>query len=795
MNIPGRIEDNNDAGNDACFKKDSELKEQDLKSENGSADIMSTCPDGVDPNKLSVVAEHERKVLSKSEKEDMTQGMKKCSKKLSQKGKRVPQKLRGRRYSLRSSQDGVRVLRSMSNVKSKSPAEAMKPAVQAVQPMTKRKKKRRKAQRTSNDEFLASRNRVRYLLTRMSYEQNLIDAYSGEGWKGQNLEKIRPEKELERAKTQILKYKLRLRDAFQRIDSLLSQGKLEESLFDAEGEICSEDISCANCGSKDVTSNNDIILCDGICDRGFHQKCLNPPLLTEDIPPGDQGWLCPACDCKVDCIDLLNEFQGSDLSIEDSWEKVFPEAAAISNGAKQYDESNFPSDDSEDDNYDPNILESHIEDQEEGSSSEESDFTASSKDSEHSKQKKQYDNLGFPSDDSEDDDYDPEGPDPDKDSQKKLSSSDESDFTSDSDDFCAELVINSGLGEVSTSSLSFLKPVDHGDAVKSVMDSKGNSVGQELCSLEADLRQEQVSPVQGKRQRCRLDYKKLYEETYGKESSESSDDEDWSERSAMKKGKKDEHWTTCEELHSTESRKSSRRTGVMHKDDAARKLDLGQIQMSQAVHESSPGVAHQKLHSAGIHDSVTRQYADAREPDSSGANSSTVQKKHFGPLISEKLREYFNVNRYPSRETKESMAQELGLTFRQISKWFESMRHSMKVSYKEAYNPAASTTDKISRTCDPAASTTEEISRTCYPVASTSENSSRLARTRKKIFKSDKVVENLPSKQEGAKDSKGALKTNIGSANDISGAERLKEIADSSRKKAISRELRRRKSR
>ncbi|XP_072951317.1 homeobox protein HOX1A isoform X3 [Typha angustifolia] len=753
MNIPSRIEDNNDAGNDACFKKDSELKEQDLKSENGSADIMSTCPDGLDPDKLSVVAEHERKVLSKSEKEDMTQGMKKCSKKLSQKGKRVPQKLRGRRYSLRSSQDGVRVLRSMSNVKSKSPAEAMKPAVQAVQPMTKRKKKRRKAQRTSNDEFLASRNRVRYLLTRMSYEQNLIDAYSGEGWKGQNLEKIRPEKELERAKTQILKYKLRLRDAFQRIDSLLSQGKLEESLFDAEGEICSEDISCANCGSKDVTSNNDIILCDGICDRGFHQKCLNPPLLTEDIPPGDQGWLCPACDCKVDCIDLLNEFQGSDLSIEDSWEKVFPEAAAISNGAKQYDESNFPSDDSEDDNYDPNILESHIEDQEEGSSSEESDFTASSKDSEHSKQKNQYDNLGFPSDDSEDDDYDPEGPDPDRDSQKKLSSSDESDFTSDSDDFCAELV-NSGLAEVSTSSLSFLKPVDHDDAVKSVMDSKGNSVGQELCSLEADLRQEQVSPVQGKRQRQRerLDYKKLYEETYGKESSESSDDEDWSERSAMKKGKKDEHWTTCEELHSTESRKSSRRTGVMHKDDAARKLDLGQIQMSQAVHESSPGVTHQKLHSAGIHDSVARQYADAREPDSSGANSSTVQKKHFGPLISE------------------------------ISKWFESTRHSMKVSCKEAYNPAASTTDKISRTCDPA--------------ASTSENSSRLARTRKKIFKSDKkVVENLPSKQEGAKDSKEALKTNMGSANDISGAERLKEIADSSRKKAISRELRRRKSR
>lgn len=41
-------------------------------------------------------------------------------------------------------------------------------------------------------------------------------------------------------------------------------------------------IFCATCGSKDVTLSNDIILCDGDCDRGFHQNCLNPPLLTED---------------------------------------------------------------------------------------------------------------------------------------------------------------------------------------------------------------------------------------------------------------------------------------------------------------------------------------------------------------------------------------------------------------------------------------------------------------------------------------------------------------------------------
>lgn len=109
-------------------------------------------------------------------------------------------------------------------------------------------------------------------------------------------------------------------------------------------------IFCTICGSKDVTLQNDIILCDGACDRGFHQNCLNPPLLTEDsnipyifhfsymlkshcivayflsflfiVPPGDVGWFCPACVCKIDCIDALNELQGSKLSVHDSWEVI-----------------------------------------------------------------------------------------------------------------------------------------------------------------------------------------------------------------------------------------------------------------------------------------------------------------------------------------------------------------------------------------------------------------------------------------------------------------------------------------
>lgn len=109
-------------------------------------------------------------------------------------------------------------------------------------------------------------------------------------------------------------------------------------------------IFCAKCGLKDSSINNDIILCDGICERGFHQMCLVPPLLNEEsnaqtflfqidgqmrnmvlslssdcfffflVPPGDEIWLCPGCKCKVYCFDLLNDVQGTQLSILDKWE-------------------------------------------------------------------------------------------------------------------------------------------------------------------------------------------------------------------------------------------------------------------------------------------------------------------------------------------------------------------------------------------------------------------------------------------------------------------------------------------
>lgn len=38
------------------------------------------------------------------------------------------------------------------------------------------------------------------------------------------------------------------------------------------------------------------------------------------VPPGDEGWLCPGCDCKDDCIDIVNDLLGTSLSLTDTWE-------------------------------------------------------------------------------------------------------------------------------------------------------------------------------------------------------------------------------------------------------------------------------------------------------------------------------------------------------------------------------------------------------------------------------------------------------------------------------------------
>lgn len=218
----------------------------------------------------------------------------------------------------------------------------------------KRKKKMRK-HFSKLDEASRLQRRTRYLLIKMKLEQNLIDAYSGEGWKGQSREKIKPTKELQRARKQILNCKLGIRDAIRQLDSISSVGSIEDSVIAPDGSVHHDHIFCAKCKTNETSPDNDIILCDGTCNCAFHQKCLDPPLETESIPPGDQGWFCRLCECKMEIIESTNAHLGTHFSLDSNWQDIFEEEAALPDGGIQVldlDEK-WPSDDSEDDDYDP----------------------------------------------------------------------------------------------------------------------------------------------------------------------------------------------------------------------------------------------------------------------------------------------------------------------------------------------------------------------------------------------------------------------------------------------------------
>ncbi|KAJ4964945.1 hypothetical protein NE237_016794 [Protea cynaroides] len=587
---------------------------------------------------------------------------------------------RKRTYMLRSSVGSARILRSRSCGASKAPVHPIA-ADKSVNVTTERKKKRRmeKTSRKLNDEFSKTRRHFRYLLNRMSYEQILINAYSGEGWKGQSSEKIKPEKELQRATTEIFRCKQRIRSLFQHIDSLCAEGRLQESLFDSDGQISSEDISCAKCGSKDLTIDNDIILCDGMCDRGFHQMCLEPPLLKEEIPPGDEGWLCPGCDCKVDCIDLLNVSQGTDLSIDDHWEKVFPEAAATVAEDKQDDYLGLPSDDSEDDDYDPDGPQDDGKVQTEDSSSEESNFTSASEDSRVVPNDDLY--LGLPSDDPEDDDYDPNALDHDEQVKKESSSSD---FTSDSD---SETY---GAVEVPESvSVDDAKSIRAGERSTTVRKKK-QSVNSELQSLlEADP---DASLPSRKRNVERLDYKKLHDDEYGNVPSDSSDDEDWIEGNALRKRKSDAVGNCTISPKGNSSISMNGKKGIRRNSRDTETTGKKGLRHNSRDTETPPKrKTVRKLDIEGGDESVHHKHKDGPEPSSSVKSATASPSRSLGQAVSLRLSQSLRESRYPDRATKEKLVKELGITLRQVNKWFENARRSLRLSENVGVSQAETT--------------------------------------------------------------------------------------------------------
>ncbi|KAK6147436.1 hypothetical protein DH2020_018348 [Rehmannia glutinosa] len=244
------------------------------------------------------------------------------------------------------------------------------------------KRRRRIKKRKNNvelDEASRLLRRTRYLLIKTKLEQNFIDAYSTEGWKGQSREKIKPEKELQRAKRQILNYKVGIREALHQLDLLCSEGRINDSAVAPDGSIHHEHIVCAKCKLREAFPDNDIILCDGTCNRAFHQKCLDPPLSTENIPQGDEGWFCKFCKKKMEILEVTNARLGTHFPLDSNWQDVFKEEAALPDGGSSMlcQEEEWPSDDSEDDDYNPDRIEHSCSDSMSRSESDASDYSSS----------------------------------------------------------------------------------------------------------------------------------------------------------------------------------------------------------------------------------------------------------------------------------------------------------------------------------------------------------------------------------------------------------------------------------
>ncbi|KAG9440307.1 hypothetical protein H6P81_020472 [Aristolochia fimbriata] len=603
--------------------------------------------------------------------------------KLRCKGKKALSKIAHRKYSLRSSTNSSRVLRSRSQGNNNVSTHK---GVEDVSTEQKKSKKNKKGiKKVVDDEFSKIRKHIRYLISRINYEQSLLDAYASEGWKGLSLDKIKPEGELQRASTKIIQCKLKIRNLVQCLDDSCSKGRFQESLFDSEGQIDSEDIFCAKCGSKDLSADNDIILCDGACDRGFHQMCLEPPLLKEQFPPDDEGWLCPGCDCKVDCIDLLNDVLGTHLCISDNWEKVFPEAATVAATDNSYD--NLPSDDSEDDDYDPDgpnlevKQENDDETGEDSSSTHSSDFTTASEGSGTSSSQKAHMPAGFSSDDSEDDDYDPDCRDPDQNIQKDGSSSDESAFSSDTDDL-------SILGEdgdavqdevhvLISRSPSNLKP----EGTKK--DSQGkekHSKNFEVQSVSVEGSSEHSASVPSwKRHGEQLDYKKLHDE-YGNISSDSSEDEDWTEMDTSKRKRNDGVGSSSEDEGNSQDINNDMTSSHMldHKEPSS---DTDVKKTKNLVN----GKTRKNLINEDLKCLSAELHKGTPQSDSSRSTSKSRGSKVFGESICKRLQLSLKENMFPSRYTKQNLSMELGITVQQVNKWFENARRNLcRSTEKEA---------------------------------------------------------------------------------------------------------------
>jgi ERCC4-related helicase len=83
----------------------------------------------------------------------------------------------------------------------------------------------------------------------------------------------------------------------------LTDTPLKGELVKASRGIDPEDIFCAVCLSSDSVEDDPIVLCDGVCNLGFHQSCYS---ITVDFD-SDEPWFCDNCHFRVVHNDAASE--------------------------------------------------------------------------------------------------------------------------------------------------------------------------------------------------------------------------------------------------------------------------------------------------------------------------------------------------------------------------------------------------------------------------------------------------------------------------------------------------------
>ena len=167
------------------------------------------------------------------------------------------------------------------------------------------------------------KNRINGYLTRIRREVQLVEAFTGEGWRKSKAGAVEATSEVARAEASLALLKDQVKASFAELEARYAgERPLTEHYTDSG--LSEGDVVCSRCGISDTPVGNEILLCDGAnCDRAYHQQCLRPAVPDSDaVEDPDVDWFCPCCDTKLDLLDAIREEFEGNADVED-WRDLF----------------------------------------------------------------------------------------------------------------------------------------------------------------------------------------------------------------------------------------------------------------------------------------------------------------------------------------------------------------------------------------------------------------------------------------------------------------------------------------